>query len=142
MREVEFTRYDDGTCGDQSTGLYWLANVECFGVKDDLGEAIAACNSLSDGICGLTDGSRPGDWRLPTKTELDNLGRNELLGGMRHYWTENGERHLVCPYGGCDNSSYGSPAVIDSPGYVWCVRIISKADIMKRKNNEKLQPPQ
>jgi hypothetical protein len=28
---------------------------------------------LSDGACGLRDGSRPGDWRLPTQTQLMHL---------------------------------------------------------------------
>jgi uncharacterized protein DUF1566 len=66
-------RYVDcgnGTVTDTVTGLIWLKQADCFGVA-----AYAAANQaaagLKDGDCGgsLTDGSAPGDWRLPTKDE-------------------------------------------------------------------------
>jgi hypothetical protein len=35
--------------------------------------ALADANTLSDGACGLTDGSVDGDWRLPNIRELQSL---------------------------------------------------------------------
>jgi len=62
----------DGTVTDRLTGLIWLKNANCFGqiAWDD---ALAVCNDLADGQCGLTDGSEPGDWRLPNIRELQSL---------------------------------------------------------------------
>jgi hypothetical protein len=37
-------------------------------------EAMAFAIGLNDGECGLTDGSAEGDWRLPTKEELQEIG--------------------------------------------------------------------
>jgi hypothetical protein len=64
-------RYVDcgnGTVTDTVTGLVWLKNAECFGelTYSAAGEAAAG---LAAGQCGLTDGSSPGDWRLPTLAE-------------------------------------------------------------------------
>lgn len=74
----------DGTVQDCRTGLIWLENARC---SDEAGvitpnsgfltwpDAMKWVASLyggstgSPGPCGLTDGSYPGDWRLPTKTE-------------------------------------------------------------------------
>ena len=74
-------RYEDngdGTVSDCRTGLIWLKNANC---TDTAGEIVKGSGSLSwanagtwaaglgNGLCGLTDGSYAGDWRLPTKTE-------------------------------------------------------------------------
>jgi hypothetical protein len=34
---------------------------------------LAAANALACGVCGLTDGSTTGDWRLPSVSELESL---------------------------------------------------------------------
>jgi hypothetical protein len=64
-------RYVDcgnGTVHDTVTNLIWLKNANCFG-QLDYAAAINAAAGLEDGECGLTDGSSPGDWRLPTEAE-------------------------------------------------------------------------
>jgi hypothetical protein len=53
---------------DTVTGLIWLKNANCFLTKT-YASANAAAKLLTAGQCGLTDGSSPGDWRLPTKDE-------------------------------------------------------------------------
>jgi len=66
-------RYVDcgnGTVHDTVTNLIWLKNANCFGMKD-YAAANNAAAGLGDGDCGLTDGSSPGDWRLPTKEEWE-----------------------------------------------------------------------
>jgi len=75
-----FTDNGDGTVTDNLTGLIWLKNADCFG-QGDWYEALSDCNGLADGMCGLTDGSSAGDWRLPSYKELFSLvdAENYLL---------------------------------------------------------------
>lgn len=62
----------DGTVTDNMTGLIWLKDAKCFGSLTWY-EAMRAAASLTDGQCGLTDGSATGDWRLPKRAELLTL---------------------------------------------------------------------
>lgn len=62
----------DGTVTDHLTGLVWLQFANCFDLRT-WEEALADANSLADGACGLSDGSAPGDWRLPNVRELASL---------------------------------------------------------------------
>ncbi|MGB5750620.1 MAG: DUF1566 domain-containing protein [Desulfobacterales bacterium] len=68
----------DGTVTDSLTKLIWLKNLNCFGMLDWRGAALAA-KGLKEGDCGpnpafvLSDGSSAGDWRLPTMSELCTL---------------------------------------------------------------------
>jgi uncharacterized protein (TIGR02145 family) len=60
----------DGTMTDCRSNLIWLTNAGCTGAGYlNWWEAMIWMQGLQDGICGLTDGSLPGDWRLPTRTE-------------------------------------------------------------------------
>lgn len=59
----------DGTVTDKVTGLIWLKNANCFGGKV-WADALTAASTLANGACGLTDGSKAGDWRLPNRTEM------------------------------------------------------------------------
>jgi hypothetical protein len=75
-------RYEDngdGTVSDCRTGLIWLKDANCTDSAGDIDKSIGYLNwdnaktwsaALAHGVCGLTDGSYYGDWRLPTKTEL------------------------------------------------------------------------
>ena len=65
-----FVDCGNGTVKDNLTGLFWLedASNACFGFND-WPDANVLAAQLADGQCGLTDGSSPGDWRLPTKEE-------------------------------------------------------------------------
>lgn len=60
-----FVDCGDGTIKDTQTGLYWLKNANCFGSRT-WADANKDAANLAQGQCGLTDGSLPGDWRLPT----------------------------------------------------------------------------
>ncbi len=68
----------DGTVQDCRTGLIWLKNASCRDTSGGIAnpQGYLSWNvtqkwveGLHDGLCGLTDGSVDGDWRLPTKTE-------------------------------------------------------------------------
>jgi len=67
-----FTDSGNGTVTDNLTGLVWTKDADCDGVKT-WAHAIAYCSGLQDGWCGLTDGSSPLDWRLPSVRELQSL---------------------------------------------------------------------
>ena len=65
----------DGTITDNLTGLIWLKDANCafFVAPESWSAALSDSNGLSSGLCGLTDGSNAGDWRLPNKKELISL---------------------------------------------------------------------
>jgi hypothetical protein len=67
-----FTDNSDGTVTDNLTGLIWLKNANCFGAHPWT-NGLSSAASLANGQCGLTDGSSPGDWRLPNMVELHSL---------------------------------------------------------------------
>ncbi len=67
-----FTDNGDGTVRDLLTGLIWLRNTGCFSPAL-FAVALADGNQLATGACGLSDGSKPGDWRLPNLNELESM---------------------------------------------------------------------
>ena len=67
-----FTDNGNGTVTDNLTGLIWTKNADCQGGRN-WGDALAHCNALMSGACGLTDGSVAGNWRLPNRRELESL---------------------------------------------------------------------
>jgi quinol monooxygenase YgiN len=70
--DPRFTDNGDGTVTDNLTGLIWLKNAHSFGTRN-WDQALRDCNSLASGNHSLTDGSRPGTWRLPNVNELRSL---------------------------------------------------------------------
>lgn len=82
---------DDGTVTDTRTGLIGLKNANCLGAKT-WEEAMSETENLADGSCGLTDGSSAGEWRLPTKEELQILiewRKSGVFSGVQsvNYWS-------------------------------------------------------
>jgi hypothetical protein len=69
---ARLTDNGDGTVSDKMTGLIWLKNAGCF-TPSVWPTALADVNGLANGTCGLTDGSKAGDWRLPNLNELESL---------------------------------------------------------------------
>jgi hypothetical protein len=67
-----FSNRGDGTVRDNLTGLIWLRVANCFGALQ-WAQALMTANMLAQGQCGLTDKSRPGDWRLPNVNELRSI---------------------------------------------------------------------
>ncbi len=71
-RALRFCELGDGRVRDNVTGLVWLRDAGCFPFRRFQG-ATADAAALANGQCGLSDGSSPGDWRLPTLEELSSL---------------------------------------------------------------------
>lgn len=73
----------NGTVTDNRTGLVWLKNASCFGQQNwrEAMEIISGFSDVDGGFCaekfltdeqcdcGLSDGSSPGEWRLPSASE-------------------------------------------------------------------------
>jgi Protein of unknown function (DUF1566) len=73
--DPRFTDNGDGTITDNLTGLIWLKDLDCHAITPASwsGAIVNVRLGLINGNCGLTDGSRPGDWRLPNRNELESL---------------------------------------------------------------------
>ena len=67
-----FVDCENGTVTDTVTGLIWLENPGCYDLETWV-TANGFAAQLQHGVCGLTDGSRPGDWRLPTREEWEGI---------------------------------------------------------------------
>ena len=67
-----FSDNQDGTVKDNLTGLIWLKDADCFKNQNWTGSLVAA-STLKSGDCGLSDGSKEGEWRLPNILELESL---------------------------------------------------------------------
>jgi hypothetical protein len=134
-------RYIDcmnGTVTDTMTGLIWLQQADCL-TGATPADAAAAVAALADGQCDLTDGSSPGDWRLPTKVEWAatlapavSLGcRFAIAGGLPSLTNETGtscfqelEERLgdgrVSLYSGVASAIYlSSTGDKNDPGVTW-----------------------
>lgn len=102
-----FTGCANGTVLDTLTNLLWLQDAGCFALNLDVAanqwgfsaptaqERVSTL--LSAGVCGLSDGSALGDWRLPTVNEFRQIvtvtpfpaGPPALLNGSgTGQWTE------------------------------------------------------
>ena len=70
-----FVDCGNGTVTDTETGLVWLEDLNCNYLSTGTYAAVNTyVGNFWEGSCpGLTDGSRPGDWRLATSEEWEQL---------------------------------------------------------------------
>lgn len=124
----------DGSVKDELTGLVWLKNANCFGNKIWTA-ALTAANALSNGSCGLSDGSAAGDWRLPNVLEMisivDYSRNNPALPATpftnaqsAFYWTSTAGMGGPVNHAMCVITGDGSVGVCSKPTSirVWPVR--------------------
>lgn len=69
---IRFIDNGDGTVLDTLTGLIWLKNANCYGLRD-WETALILASIVANGSCGLSDDSGEGEWRLPNINELHSL---------------------------------------------------------------------
>jgi hypothetical protein len=90
---IQFVDNGDGTVSvtDSYGTIVWLRNAHCLetlgGIDRGAGpvlwtEAGPWTAALASGACGLTDGSAPGDWALPSVSELQYLATDLAIKGI------------------------------------------------------------
>jgi len=118
-----FVDCTDGTVTDNTAGLIWLKDANCFDLRDFAGASTAAAG-LEDGECGLLDGSSAGEWRLATKEEWEAIVKTTgCEAGSPHLpdtegsgcWSEGDPFSEVRP------SAYWSSTEGSSSNYTWIV---------------------
>ena len=94
-----FTDNLDGTVTDNLTGLIWLRRAHCWEYYVlDWYQSLDGANALQSGYCGLTDGSTPGEWRMPNRIEMLSIldmsrynpalpNHHPFLYVQNQYWT-------------------------------------------------------
>ncbi len=102
-REHRLVECGNGTLLDTATGSVWLLETNCLGPAN-WWDAHKAAGELQDGMCGLTDGSQPGDWCLPTARELEML-----VGFARDVLGCTGSSP-------CDSNPGNAPSLTNNPG--------------------------
>jgi len=114
----------DGAVKDNLTGLFWLEDANCFG-QNTWADANIAGAQLGDGQCGLTDGSSPGDWRLPTKEEWEAIVVQAVTNGCAAPYFPD-VRGLgccgtgTCAFAGVQSGIYWSSATyVQNPSIAW-----------------------
>jgi len=110
MNGTRWCDNNNGTVRDMTTGLLWLKDASGGG-KYSFGYVLDMVSLMKDGDAGLTDGSAPCDWRMPTKAELVALttGTEAVRSGTPRAFT------------GVQSDSYwssGIEAVSDKAWYV------------------------
>jgi hypothetical protein len=123
-----FTDNLNGTITDNLTGLIWLKNANCssFFAPTTWTAALAACNGLSAGYCGLTDGSSAGDWRLPNRNELNSLVDVRYVDPALCNTSGAGQWTSGNPFTNVQSSSYywsSTPLPVTAPAVAWRVSI-------------------
>ena len=87
-----FVDKGDGTVADTVTGLVWLKQADC--IRQTWAEAIASVAALAGGQCGLTDESKAGNWRMPSRKEMlslsDRMENNHAAYFSHTYLTRDG----------------------------------------------------
>jgi len=134
---TRFTDYGDGSVIDNLTGLVWLKNIFCSdaagtGINGfDWYDALTWVSQIGSGFCGLSDGSNPGDWRIPNINELHSLGPTWPPGGpfviqidSNYYWSSTGTTINSQAYYVNMNDGYvdSGDKLVAGGHYVWPVR--------------------
>lgn len=142
-------RYVDcgnGTVTDNDTGLVWLADANCLDVSGggwDWFTAMEFVAGLSDKPatsaaasedCGLSDGSSPGEWRLPSVEELEamiadavDLGCDPTItnDAGNDCWDAQCVTAGACSFSGVVSSFYWSASTSVEPLNAWEVSALS-----------------
>jgi hypothetical protein len=117
----------DGTLYQPSKKLTWLKDANCYGTLT-WNEAVIKVNDLSSGKCGLSDGSKAGDWRLPYSGELQNdyfylrsFGFTNI--GTTFYWVKDTPLYDDGTAQGVKLGDYAHYTMSKSdPNLIWLVR--------------------
>ena len=124
-----FTDNGDGTVSDHLTGLVWLKDASCAGVPG-WADALTFPKVLWDGStlvgggdCNIDDGSKEGDWRLPSIWELMSLLDYEYASPMVPNAMGDGQWSNGNPFINISTSAYywSSTTSTDQPTHAFAV---------------------
>ncbi|MFZ4789471.1 MAG: DUF1566 domain-containing protein [Candidatus Competibacteraceae bacterium] len=120
---TRFTDNSNGTMTDSITGLIWLKDANCVTVSPKAwAAALTAIATLASPSCGLSDGSTTGQWRLPSRNELQSLIDYTTINPALpagHPFTGVQSRNFQSEYW----SSTASTIYAPDTRYAWLVRI-------------------
>ncbi len=90
-------------------GLVYAKTINCFG-RLGWDDAMRNASQLASGSCGLSDGSKAGQWRLPTLNEVISAGKmtgfvNNPSWPQECFWTAKTEP-LAPDYADCAERGY------------------------------------
>lgn len=72
VTQLRFIDNNNGTIYDSLNNISWLKNISCFGMVNG-NAATSAARTLASGQCGLSDGSKAGDWTSPTIANIHTM---------------------------------------------------------------------
>jgi hypothetical protein len=120
-----FVDNGDGTISDSLTGLIWLKNANCFNVTLIWQTALDNGATLSDGDCGLTDGSIGGEWRMPNIRELDSLVHAGVVNPSVPNTLGSGKASNGNPFTNLQSNEYwSSTSNIESPALAFTINFL------------------
>jgi Protein of unknown function (DUF1566) len=149
-------RYIDcgnGTVTDNTTGLVWLADANCLGGFFDWSTAMEFVAGLSDKPvtsaaaaedCGLSDGSSPGEWRLPSVEEWEAMVADAVGACSPTITNDAGDDCWdaacvtagACSFSGVGSSFYWSASTrLDDPTYAWLMNLLNGVVANDDKSN-------
>ena len=106
--------------------LVWLKNPNNCTGDMNWGAAMSRAKSLKSGDCGLTDGSKAGDWRLPTKDELQSIvdSKSPFRNVQNFYYWSSTTSANYTVYAWSVHMTFGITEYRDKTfdNYVWPVR--------------------
>jgi hypothetical protein len=118
----------NGTVTDTATGLIWLKLADP-GYPQSWATATYITSIMASGMAGtgLTDGSVAGQWRLPTKVELEQLGTDPPITAYAGWW--DGQATVTwtmpgAPFTGVHPNYYWACANEYCNGDAWCLNML------------------
>lgn len=106
--------------------LVWLQNANCYGTQN-WNQVMNSAASLKSGMCGLKDGSKAGQWRLPTQEELKYRQKNtQGFYNVQRYYYWSSTDSAAPGYAKMVNMADGYVSVNpkNSDNYFWAVRSV------------------
>jgi hypothetical protein len=133
---------------DTVTGLVWLKDANCYGLRTYAGANQEAAG-LADGHCGLTDGSLPGDWRLPTQAEWEvPIHRAVVLGcQFSSFPSLPNDPGTAClsqgptSFTGVQDLYWSSSTVDSNPNIAWFANLVAGGEVPDSKSALRLVWP-
>lgn len=144
----------NGTVTDSRSGLVWLKDADCLGADVDWRTAMGFVAGLADqpegsiaadDDCGLSDGSSPGDWRLPSRLEWWAMVNGVVDGTLNCIPVLTNDQGDACWSAGCPGSECSFSNVhtghywaADTLWQTWVFEVADAAGVIDTEDGELL----